>query len=162
MKLQSITWGVAAAALAALSVVSLAGQADLTKAAKLRSVATFNETAPATFKANFDTSKGLIVIEAHRDWAPLGADRFYNLVKNGFYDDIRFYRVIPGFMAQFGLHGNVQVQTAWRGASLKDEPAKQSNMPGYVTFANGGASPDCSRSGWTPPEIGRASCRERV
>ena len=96
------------------------------------------EQAPATFKANFDTSKGAFVIQVHRDWAPLGADRFYNLVKNGFYDDVRFFRVIPSFMAQFGIHGNPAVAKAWRGAQIKDDPVKQSNKRGYVTFATGG------------------------
>ena len=84
--------------------------------AKLRNPAALTEQAPATFKANFDTSKGTFVIKVNRDWAPLGADRFYNLVKNGFYDDVRFFRVIDGFMAQFGIHGNPAVQTAWTNA----------------------------------------------
>ncbi len=103
------------------SVVAFAGQADLNKVAKLRSPAALNEQAPAVFKANFDTSKGTFVIEVHRDWAPLGADRFYNLVKNGFYDDVRFFRVIPGFMVQFGIHGNPAIQAAWRAAQIKDD-----------------------------------------
>ena len=68
--------------------------------------AALNEQAPATYKAKFDTSKGAFVIEVHRDWAPNGADRFYNLVKNGFYDDVRFFRVIAGFMVQFGINGD--------------------------------------------------------
>ena len=90
------------------------------------------------FKANFDTSKGTFVIEVHRDWAPIGADRFYNLVKNGFYDDVRFFRVIPGFMAQFGIHGTPAVAKLWRPRAIKDDPVKQSNKRGYVTFATAG------------------------
>jgi peptidyl-prolyl cis-trans isomerase A (cyclophilin A) len=78
------------------------------------------------------------VIDVRRDWAPQGADRFYNLVKNGFYDDARFFRVIDGFMAQFGIHGNPTVQSAWRNANIKDDPVKQSNRRGYVTFATAG------------------------
>jgi peptidyl-prolyl cis-trans isomerase A (cyclophilin A) len=74
----------------------------------------------------------------HREWAPFGADRFYNLVKNGFYDDVRFFRVIAGFMGQFGIHGNPGVQAAWRSAQIKDDPVKQSNMKGFVTFATAG------------------------
>ncbi len=68
--------------------------------------AALTETAPATYKARFDTSKGAFVIEVRRDWAPNGADRFYNLVKNGFYDNVRFFRVISGFMVQFGISGD--------------------------------------------------------
>ena len=71
--------------------------------------AALTEQAPATYKARFDTSKGEFVIEVHRDWAPNGADRFYNLVKNGFYDDARFFRVISGFMVQFGINGDPEV-----------------------------------------------------
>jgi peptidyl-prolyl cis-trans isomerase A (cyclophilin A) len=74
----------------------------------------------------------------HRDWAPLGADRFYNLVKNGFYDDVRFFRVIPNFMAQFGMNGNPAVQKAWKNATLKDDPVKQGSRRGYVVFAHRG------------------------
>src|SRR3954453_11428666 len=68
--------------------------------------AALKEKAPEVFKVDLDTSKGLIVIEVHRAWAPNGADRFYNLVKSGFFDDVRFYRVVPNFMVQFGIHGD--------------------------------------------------------
>jgi peptidyl-prolyl cis-trans isomerase A (cyclophilin A) len=139
--MRSIVTGAAAVGLVSMvAVAGLAGQGqvDLGKVAKLRNPAALTEQAPALFKANFDTSKGAFVIEVHRDWAPLGADRFYNLVKNGFYDDVRFFRVIPGFMAQFGIHGNPSVATAWRAAQIKDDPVKQSNKRGYVTFATGG------------------------
>src|SRR6478609_10853206 len=100
----------------------------------LKNPASLKETAPATYKVKLDTSAGPVVIEVHRDWAPLGADRFYNLVKNGFYDGTRFFRVLPGFMAQVGLNGDPEIQTAWQTASLADEPVKQSNRRGYVTF----------------------------
>jgi peptidyl-prolyl cis-trans isomerase A (cyclophilin A) len=106
--------------------------------AKLRTPSQLTEKAPETFKAKFDTSKGVIVIEVHRDWAPLGADRFYNLVKNGFYDDIRFFRVLDNFMAQFGINGDPAVMAAWRGANIKDDAVKQSNKRGFITFATGG------------------------
>jgi len=138
MRLQTLFTGVAAAALAVMVTVGLAAQADLAKVAKLQKPAELNEQAPATFRANLDTSKGAIVITVHRDWAPVGADRFYNLVKNGFYDDVRFFRVIPGFMAQFGIHGNPAVAAAWRPAQIKDDPVKQTNKRGYVTFATAG------------------------
>jgi peptidyl-prolyl cis-trans isomerase A (cyclophilin A) len=98
----------------------------------------FTEKAPATFKARFDTTKGPFVITVHRDWAPKGADRFYNLVKAGFYDNVRFFRVIDGFMAQIGMNGNPEVQAAWDRARLTDDPVKESNKRGYVTFATAG------------------------
>jgi peptidyl-prolyl cis-trans isomerase A (cyclophilin A) len=136
MTLKTIAVAVAAGAAATAGV---AGQGpDLAKVAKLRNPAGLTEQAPATFKANFDTSKGTFVIEVRRDQAPIGADRFYNLVTNGFYDDVRFFRVIDGFMAQFGIHGNPQVQSAWRNANLKDDPVKGSNKRGMVTFATAG------------------------
>ena len=73
-----------------------------------------------------------------RDWAPIGADRFYNLVKRGFYDSARFFRVINGFMAQFGINGDPSIQTVWRTAQLRDDPVKESNRRGYITFATSG------------------------
>ena len=136
MRLQSTI--IAGAALVWAATIGVAAQADPAQVAKLRNPAALNEPAPATFKANFDTSKGTFVIEVHREWAPVGADRFYNLVRNGFFDEIRFFRVISGFMAQFGIHGNPGVQSAWRGANLKDDPVRQSNKRGTVTFATAG------------------------
>jgi peptidyl-prolyl cis-trans isomerase A (cyclophilin A) len=94
-----------------------------------------DEQAPATFRARFETSQGPFVIEVHREWAPIGADRFYSLVKRGFYNDVRFFRVLNGFMAQFGLSGDPKLQAEYAGANLIDEPAKQSNLRGFVTFA---------------------------
>src|SRR5438105_8111548 len=100
-----------AAALAAPAIVfAQGGGVDLSKA-KLKNPAALNEKAPETFKATFDTTKGPIVIEVHRAWSPAGADRFYNLVKNGFYDDTRFFRVLDGFMAQIGINGNPAIQS---------------------------------------------------
>ena len=106
--------------------------------AKLRTPSLLTEKAPETFNARFDTSAGPFVVEIHRDWSPLGADRFYNLVKNGFYDDVRFFRVLDNFMAQFGINGDPAVMTAWRSSNIRDDPAKESNKRGYVTFATGG------------------------
>jgi peptidyl-prolyl cis-trans isomerase A (cyclophilin A) len=104
----------------------------------LSNPAALKEQAPATYKANFDTSKGLIVIEVNRDWAPNGADRFYNLVKNGFYDDARFFRVISGFMVQFGIHADPKLSAVWRSATIPDDQVKQSNKRGYITYATSG------------------------
>ena len=100
--------------------------------------AALNAQAPAIYKANFDTSKGAFVLEVHRDWAPIGADRFYNLVKNGFYDNARFFRVISGFMVQFGINGDPKVSAVWREANIKDDPVRQSNQRGYISFATAG------------------------
>ena len=111
---------------------------DVAKA-KLRTPAALNEKAPDVYKVKFDASAGVVVIEVHRDWAPLGADRFYNLVKNGFYDDVRFFRVLEGFMAQFGMNGDPAVQGVWSTANFKDDPVKESNKRGYVTFAKAAA-----------------------
>lgn len=95
--------------------------------------------APAVFIALLETSKGDILIEVHRDWAPQGADRFYNLVRNGYYNDCRFFRVIKDFMAQIGIHGDPAVSAAWRPANILDDLVKRSNTRGYVTFAQTGA-----------------------
>jgi peptidyl-prolyl cis-trans isomerase A (cyclophilin A) len=97
-----------------------------------------NEQAPPVYKVNVETSKGPFVLEIHRDWAPVGADRFYNLVKNGFYDNDRFFRVISGFMVQFGINGDPKVSAVWRDANIKDDPVRQSNSRGMITFATAG------------------------
>ena len=116
---------------AALAAPSLAAA----QAPSLKNPASLTEKAPDTYKVKLDTSAGPVVIEVHRDWAPLGADRFYNLVKNGFYDGVRFFRVIPGFMAQGGMNADPAIQKVWGRANFNDDPVKQSNKRGYVTFA---------------------------
>ena len=100
--------------------------------------AVLNEQAPAAYKVKFDTSKGPFVVEVTRAWAPKGADRFYNLVKSGFYDNVRFFRVISGFMVQFGINGDPGVMARWRTAQIGDDPVTQSNKRGTVTFAMAG------------------------
>ncbi len=104
----------------------------------LMNPAALKEQAPPVYRVDFDTSKGPFVIEVHRDWAPIGADRFYNLVKNGFYDDARFFRVIEGFMVQFGVNGDPKVSAVWREARIKDDPVRQGNGRGFITFATAG------------------------
>ena len=104
----------------------------------LANPAALNEKAPAIYKVDFDTSKGAFVVEVHRDWAPNGADRFYNLVKNGFYDNARFFRVVSGFMVQFGINGDPKLSALWRNARIADDPVRQSNKRGYITFATAG------------------------
>ena len=96
------------------------------------------EKAPEVFKARFETIKGPFVIEVHRDWSPNGADRFYNLVKMGFYDDTKFFRTVENFMVQFGLHGAPEVNSVWRNSRIADDPVKQSNKRGFVSFAMAG------------------------
>jgi peptidyl-prolyl cis-trans isomerase A (cyclophilin A) len=98
------------------------------------------EKAPATYKAKFETTKGDFVIDVTRAWAPEGADRFYNLVKIGFFDDVAFFRVVDGFMVQFGISGMPEVSTKWRNAKIPDDPVTQSNTRGMVTFATSGAN----------------------
>jgi peptidyl-prolyl cis-trans isomerase A (cyclophilin A) len=97
-----------------------------------------NAKAPDVFKAKFTTTKGDFVVEVHRDWAPNGADRFYNLVKMGFYDDTRFFRAIEGFMVQFGINGDPMVNSKWQNAGIPDDTGTQSNTKGMVTFAQRG------------------------
>jgi peptidyl-prolyl cis-trans isomerase A (cyclophilin A) len=106
----------------------------------LTNPASYTETAPETFKALLDTSKGIIVIRVTRAWAPRGADRFYNLVKGGFYNGCRFFRVIPKFAVQFGIHPIPEVNAAWSQTKLPSDRAWHSNSRGRVTFAQGESS----------------------
>jgi peptidyl-prolyl cis-trans isomerase A (cyclophilin A) len=124
--------------IALVSTLAVATLAVPASAQNLSNPAALREQAPPIYRAKFDTTKGAFVIEVHRDWAPNGADRFYNLVKNGFYDNVRFFRVISGFMVQFGIHGDPKVSAPWREAQLKDDPVKQSNKRGYITYAMAG------------------------
>jgi len=96
------------------------------------------ETAPTTFKVKFTTTGGDFVVQAYRPWAPNGVDRFYNLVKIGYYDQAKFFRAIDGFMTQFGISAYPEVNAAWSQARIKDDPVKQGNVRGAVTFAMGG------------------------
>lgn len=96
------------------------------------------DRAPETYKVRFETTKGVFTLEVTRAWAPLGADRFYNLVKSGFYDGARFFRVLPGFVVQFGIPGDPALARQWRSANIADDPVKQSNTPGSITFATAG------------------------
>jgi peptidyl-prolyl cis-trans isomerase A (cyclophilin A) len=137
---------VLAACCAISSVVCAWGQAPAktsdtaAPAAKpsLMNPASMRAKAPDVYKVKFTTTKGDFVIEVTRAWAPLGADRFYNLVQNGFYDNAAFFRVLKGFMAQFGISANPAVSRVWRSATIKDDPVKQSNHRGYVSFATAG------------------------
>jgi peptidyl-prolyl cis-trans isomerase A (cyclophilin A) len=133
MKTGPTLLAIGSALLCAAAVTPALGQAG-----KLSNPAALNETAPATYKARFDTSKGAFVLDIRREWAPNGADRFYNLVKNGFYDNVRFFRVVSGFMVQFGISGDPNASAQWRNARLKDDPVRQSNRRGTITYAMAG------------------------
>ena len=97
-----------------------------------------NDRAPDQFRVRFVTTKGTFVVEVRRAWAPRGADRFFGLVKAGYYDDVAFFRVIENFMVQFGIHGDPAVNAVWREARIPDDPATQSNKRGTVTYATAG------------------------
>ncbi|MGH7993593.1 MAG: peptidylprolyl isomerase [Limisphaerales bacterium] len=94
--------------------------------------------APETFNVLFDTTKGKFTIAVTRALAPNGADRFYNLVRSGYFKDVAFFRVIPGFMCQFGIHGDPNISAKWREANISDDPVKGSNTRGTITFATAG------------------------
>ena len=125
----------------ALAMLVTAAAGASAQSAGLTSPAPRKEKAPDTYKVKFDTSAGVFVIQVTRAWAPLGADRFYNLVKAGFYDETRFFRAIPNFMVQFGIHGDPAVSAAWRNARIGVDKVTQSNKKGFITYAMG-ASPD--------------------
>lgn len=124
----------AAAPAAAAPAAAPAG--DPSKALMDPSQATLE--APAKFTVKFETTQGDILVDVQRDWAPRGADRIYNLVKAGFFQDVAFFRVIGGFMAQVGIHGDPKVAAVWRGARFPDDEVKQSNTRGMVSFATAG------------------------
>jgi peptidyl-prolyl cis-trans isomerase A (cyclophilin A) len=96
------------------------------------------DEAPETYQVKFETTAGDFVVDVTRSWAPQGADRFHEAVKAGFYDDCRFFRVVPNFMVQFGINGDPEVQQKWRNANIKDDPVTKSNTRGMVTFATAG------------------------
>jgi cyclophilin family peptidyl-prolyl cis-trans isomerase len=95
----------------------------------------FTERSPDLFIARLETTKGVVRIQVTREWAPLGADRFFNLVKAGYYDGVTFHRVIEGFMAEFGINGDPWVNAAWRQATMQDEPVRKPNNRGRVSFS---------------------------
>jgi peptidyl-prolyl cis-trans isomerase A (cyclophilin A) len=96
------------------------------------------ETAPETFQAKFETSKGEFIVDVKRAWSPNGADRFYNLVKNGLLNECRFFRVVSGFIVQFGINGDPNISKLWRAANIPDDKGKESNQRGTITFATAG------------------------
>lgn len=93
---------------------------------------------PEVFKVRFDTSRGPFVMEVHRSWAPYGVDHFYDLLNNKFYDEVRFFRVRPKFVVQFGINGDPSLEELWRQLTIVDDPVKQHNRRGYVSYAKAG------------------------
>ena len=147
---------------AAASAVQTTKETNINMEA-LKNPAKLTEKAPENFKVKFTTTKGDFTLDITRAWAPLGADRFYNLVKNGYFTDLAFFRVISGFMVQFGIHGDPAVSAAWRDASIQDDPVTQSNNKGYISYAmrgpntrttqlfiNFGNNASLDRSGFSP------------
>lgn len=98
--------------------------------------------APAVFRVRFETSKGPFVVESHRAWSPNGVDRFHQLVSSGFYDNTRFFRVVEGFVVQFGMHGDPEVARAWESLTIPDDTLVESNVRGTVTFATVSGTPN--------------------
>jgi peptidyl-prolyl cis-trans isomerase A (cyclophilin A) len=123
--------------LAAPSLVC--AEPDKAAAANLADPSKLTEKAPDSFKVKFTTTKGDFTLQLSRPLSPNGVDRFYNLVQAGYFKDIAFFRVIPGFMGQFGIHGDPVIAAAWRTANIQDDPVKGSNIRGAITFAKSGA-----------------------
>lgn len=126
--------GLAVAAAAAIASSACARRPPLLDPSSSR----YARQAPDSFRVAFETSRGRIVVLAHRDWSPRGADRFYNLVRARFFDGERFFRVVGGFVAQFGLSGDPRVNAAWEGRSIRDDSVRTSNRRGTLAFARGG------------------------
>ena len=123
--------------LAASAATPVAAQAPAFDQALLKP-GTLTEKAPEVYEVKFETTKGDFVVKVTRAWAPNGADRFYNLVKHGYYNGAAFFRVLDGFMAQFGINAHPQVNAMWQVAAIKDDPVKKSNTRGFITYAMGG------------------------
>jgi peptidyl-prolyl cis-trans isomerase A (cyclophilin A) len=124
-----------------IAALSLAGALPAVAAPdkeKLMKPDSLTEKAPETFRVKFETTKGDFVLDVTRSWAPRGADRFYNLVKHGYYDECRFFRVLSGFVAQWGINGDPALNRVWRNATIQDDPVVESNRKGYITYAMGG------------------------
>jgi peptidyl-prolyl cis-trans isomerase A (cyclophilin A) len=120
---------------AAIAAAGIALAGPQKPAVELTDPSALTDKAPETFAAVFETTAGTFVIRATRAWAPYGVDRFYNLVRAGFYDECRFFRVVPNFMVQFGINGDPAVSAAWSKATLPPDRPRTSNTRGRVTFA---------------------------
>src|SRR3954451_6363000 len=125
-----------------LTVIALAGALCAAAAGasppSLLHPKTLHAKAPATYTVVFKTTKGTFKVRVTRAWAPKGADRFYNLVKNRYYDGVRFFRVVPGFVVQYGIHPKPKIAKVWQAATLGSDPVNHSNGPWTMTFATSG------------------------
>ena len=122
--------------LALIPAVGMSDDKDTARTKEaLKNPAALKEKAPETFKTRFETTKGDFVVEVTRKWSPLGADRFYNLVKNGYFDGVRFFRVVPNFVVQFGIHGDPSLAMKWLDSKIQDDPVVESNKRGFLTYA---------------------------
>lgn len=130
--------GLCLAALALL-VPTIHASAQMKTPEALKNPAALKDKAPAKFKAQFETTKGAFVVDVTRAWSPNGADRFYNLVKYGFFDGVKFFRVVPEFVVQFGIHGDPAIATKWLESNIPDDKVVQGNKRGFLTFAKSGA-----------------------
>jgi peptidyl-prolyl cis-trans isomerase A (cyclophilin A) len=122
----------------AAACLALAGCSSPDKSVKKELKAVQTEPAPEVFQVKLSTSKGDVVIEVHRAWAPIGADHFHTLVQTGFYDGARFFRVLRGFVVQFGINGDTATNRIWNNAPLPDDAVKEHNTKGMVTYAMSG------------------------
>jgi peptidyl-prolyl cis-trans isomerase A (cyclophilin A) len=129
---------VVASCIAALSLAGALPAAAAPDKEKLMKPESLNQKAPDAFRVKFETSRGDFVLDVTRAWAPNGADRFYNLVKHGYYEECRFFRVLSGFVVQWGINGDPALNRVWRNATIQDDPVMESNKRGYVTYAMGG------------------------
>jgi len=125
--------------IAAIVAALVAGGVAIAAPENLMDPAKLTAKAPETYKAKFETTKGTFVIDVTRAWSPNGADRFYNLVKNGYYDGVKFFRVVPNFVVQWGIHGDPSIAGTWLKSNIPDDPVKESNKRGYITYAKSNA-----------------------
>jgi peptidyl-prolyl cis-trans isomerase A (cyclophilin A) len=134
MRMKTVVW-LAIVVLAAAQGCFAQEKGEAQSRDALKDPAALKEKAPDVFKVKFDTTQGEFLVEVTRAWSPNGADRFYNLVKNGFFDEVRFFRVVPGFVVQFGIHGDPELATKWLDAKIPDDPVVESNKRGTLTYA---------------------------
>jgi peptidyl-prolyl cis-trans isomerase A (cyclophilin A) len=124
--------------LAAILAAAIVAGAAAASGPSLLHPASLDAKAPAVYRVRFTTTKGPFVVTVHRTWAPRGADRFYNLVHAGFYNGQRLFRVIPGFVVQWGISGTPKIARAWQNATIRDDPVRHSNKRGTIVFADAG------------------------